>query len=1162
MAAVIKHRYAAPRSIIPALLFAVGALLLSAQTKAQSAQPPSVSNLQRIRIVLSPLPQQISSQTILPNTIRLYGDTTGIAWHLDSTLTRISFAATPSRYGDSITIAFRSIDLPLHAQFTAKQLLNLLSPDSALAPLLPESRPRKAPPPPPPITIKGVAERSMGMGSLAYAAPTSAMINLSIEGPLHRSTRFETHIVDNSLPFLPDGTSARIDNINKLFLRVYDSTWCIEAGDILIEESQGTFLRQREETLGIGGSWRGNRNAWDSLALRATLGTAKGEIERTDIRPADGIQGPYALLGNHEFAQVVIRAGTERVFLDGELLARGELNDYTIDYNLGCITFTAKRPINRLSRIVVEYETTKRTYTRLLGHLSTSARNRNGWQLDLKAYFAQDRAASLPAELKEAGALQLLKSNPATANGELLLENAKQVDGKTNSGYIKTDTTLYGRTFTLFQYRPAGHSDSLLALPFTYVGPNRGDYLLTQREHNERVFQWVAPIDGIPQGDYAPGTRVPTPSGHAMAEATIAKRWHHTPADASLTAAYAMQNENTLTNAGKRQSYALEFSQNARIARYGSDGLYLHTRGRWVANDFTPARRFLPLEFSRTWGENEVVGYAPWADAAVALSSRTAHSYALMRGEMLWRPTATAWRGSTQLHFNLSRWSYSLAASALVRNADSAQTTRGAIATSLSRAFTYIRIQGDAKSEWLIPLRGGKGTLLSPYAFAEGGATIALSDTLATQASLRTTYRRTWDTASPTARLQPCADALESILETSTPLGAHGLLKGCVSARATFTSQAYSEEPRNLTLLTSITYSQALARQRLHVNSTLSLASEHLPKWQFHFIPVPIGQGTHEWHDANGDGKPQLDEFFPAQHADQALFVKQMVASSELQKAHSAATALALDFSPRANNRPIDSLTRWWQRFDISISLEHAAKRTDRHIGKLFNPLDASGASSLPERQRAAHLSSALNKNAPPIFLTYSLTLSDYRQTMAQGVASGESITHRLALETPTRKGLGGLAGGEIGRQKQHRPYASQANESIATLLAEVALIWRGKSSQTYKIRAEFGQIALEPNHSKVKSQRYSYEMDVPLAKKWTIAALASYCRVAGDNVGRHALAYQALKGNSNGNNFNAQATLSYKITTYLNLNATYSFRKHGKAPAINSGFVTLRATF
>lgn len=1148
--------------LAPALALILIVLLLShTPTAAQNDTTPSISNLHHALIPITPLPQRISSLPVLPNTIQLKGNAEDIAFQLDSTLTRIAFSAPRHRYGDTLALTFRTIDLPLHSSFLAKELLEILSPDSALSPLTDEKKHLPPAMPTPPIIIEGIAERSLGVGNQSYASPSAGIINLSIRGPLYHTARFEARIIDNFIPFQPDGTSARIKNIDKIFLRVFDSSWRVEAGDILIEECKGKFLRQREETQGLGGAWQNRIGTWDSVAFNATIGTAKGEIERTDIAPIEGVQGPYPLMGTRNFTQVVVRADSERVFIDGELLTRGEKNDYTIDYNLGTVTFTAKRPINSHMRIVVEYETTKRNFTKILGNISMAARNANGWQFDVKGYIAHDCASSLPAELNSPDVVRTLsKLSPAQRSASIVL-NAEKVNGMTHDGYTAVDTLANNTHFSIYRYHPAGYPDSLLALPFAYVGPNQGDYQLTQGANNSSVYRWVAPVNGIPQGDYAPGIRIAPPSSKAMIESTVTKHWQSTPASVSLSTAYSYHNGNTISNASKQQSYAIEMTQNARIAKYSNGGLYVQSRGRWIANDFFPVNRYLPLEFNREWGEAAVSEHKPWADAMVALSSRTAQTFALLKGEMLWRPNALAWRGSTSINIAMGKWRYEITASALTRNSDSTQSSRGSIFTSLGRSFTYIRVVADAHSEWLIPVGSCPSRSIAPYAFAEGGLTVALTDTATAKASLRTSYRRGWDSTQH-AELRPRLDAVESTLDATIQLGDFSSIGGNMAARATLPISTYWGEKRQFTLLASLFYTQALLQRRLDLNARLSLSSEMLPKWQFHFIPVPIGQGTHVWIDANSDGTPQLDEFLPAQHADEALFIRQVVASSEQQRAYVCETTLAFSFTPRANGTPIVSSTPLWQRFDLALTLEHAAKRTDKRIGQLFNPIAPSTDTLLPERHRAMLLSVTLNQHAAPLSVAYSLTLTDNRQTVAQGILSGATIRHLLTLQTPIRPGLGGKLAGENTLQTQQRPYSNQPTESLLLWQSEGTIAWRSEKAQTHELNAILNWITLQPKQLKVKSQRYAYQMVTPLSEKWKASLLLGYCLVRGDAIGHHALAYQALAGNTNGNNFNIKATLTYKITTFLELNCTYALRKHGKSPLVHSGFATLRAIF
>ena len=51
---------------------------------------------------------------------------------------------------------------------------------------------------------------------------------------------------------------------------------------------------------------------------------------------------------------------------------------------------------------------------------------------------------------------------------------------------------------------------------FQYVGANKGDYVLDSYNALGKVYKWIAPVSGVPQGDFSPSRSVITPKRKQM----------------------------------------------------------------------------------------------------------------------------------------------------------------------------------------------------------------------------------------------------------------------------------------------------------------------------------------------------------------------------------------------------------------------------------------------------------------------------------------------------------------------------------------------------------------------------------------------------------------------------------------------------------------------
>jgi hypothetical protein len=106
-----------------------------------------------------------------------------------------------------------------------------------------------------------------------------------------------------------------------------------------------------------------HKELWHFGAFGALSG---GKYAFEQFRAVTGIQGPYTLKGNSDRGIIYPVSGTVKCRLNGELLDEGAGKDFTVDYDLGTVTFTSRTIVTDDDIIKIEYEYKLFDYQRVI----------------------------------------------------------------------------------------------------------------------------------------------------------------------------------------------------------------------------------------------------------------------------------------------------------------------------------------------------------------------------------------------------------------------------------------------------------------------------------------------------------------------------------------------------------------------------------------------------------------------------------------------------------------------------------------------------------------------------------------------------------------------------------------------------------------------------
>jgi len=218
-------------------------------------------------------------------------------------------------------------------------------------------------------------------------------LDLQITGKISDKVIIRASIQDNNIPLQNGGYSQKLDQFDQIFIELFSDKWNIRAGDLFLENRKTRFLNFNKKVQGLATNFTfGTPESKTTVFASAAL--AKGQYAKSTFTGQEGNQGPYKLRGSNGELYILVISGSERVYVNGILLKRGENNDYTIDYNAGEIKFTSLFPITSEMRISIEYQYSDRNYTRFVTYFGATQENKT-WSIGAYVYSENDVKTNL-----------------------------------------------------------------------------------------------------------------------------------------------------------------------------------------------------------------------------------------------------------------------------------------------------------------------------------------------------------------------------------------------------------------------------------------------------------------------------------------------------------------------------------------------------------------------------------------------------------------------------------------------------------------------------------------------------------------------------------------------------------------------------------------------
>ncbi|WP_394759951.1 hypothetical protein [Flavobacterium sp.] len=1000
------------------------------------------------------------------------------------------------------------------------------------------------------LTTTGSISRGITIGNNQNTSVNSNL-DLQITGKLSDKVSLRASIQDSNIPLQEGGYSQKLDEFDQIFIELFSDKWSIRAGDLFLENRKSRFLNFNKKVQGLSAQFALGTPE-KKTEVYASGAIVRGQYAKSNFVGQEGNQGPYKLKGTNGELYVLVISGSERVFVNGILQKRGENNQYTIDYNAGEIIFTSLFPITSEMRITIEYQFSDRNYTRFVTYVGAN-HEQEKWSLGGYLYSENDvKNQSLQQNLSPEQA-QIL----AIAGDDSNLMNAQSAILDTYSdNKILYKKVLVGLVET-FEYS-TNSLDVLYNVKFSFVGNNQGNYIVSNTITNGRVFKYVDPIAGIPQGNYEPIIKLIAPTKIQIA--TILGKYNpneKTTVDFEVGISNNDKNLFSGIDDNNNQGLAgkLNFKQRLLSKKWQVDvfGNY-----QLIQKNFKTIERLFTIEFDRDWNLSNPLGNQSFVTSGLLFSLAGKSSWKYQFEKLDFSESFSGNRHVISGYYKYKNWLFSNDGSFLNSDGNISNSKFSRNQTQTKYHFNKNWIGGSFRFE----NNQEKVKLTNEFSnlsqrFSEYGAFIGRGDS--TKVFVELGYLNRVNDSLQLGLLKRVNTSQSYYLKSKLIQNEKSDLSIFVNYRnLKFEDPIRGNEP---SLNSRLLYNDRFFNQLIQSTTAYETTSGTIPQQEFSFLEVDPGKGIYSWNDYNGNGIQEIQEFEIAPFADQAKYIKIFLPNQIFIKTHQNKFSQSLVFSPSQwqNATGFKKFLSYFYN-QSSYLVERKIKRENDNFD--LNPFSANNQNLLGLNSSIRN-SLFYNRGKQKHSVTYTFLSNKLKNLQSSGEQEAKNASHQLQYDHLLKKfWLLTVTGKTINSSNNSENYASRNFEIKGNQLEpRIAYLFSKNASLDvfYEMQIKENKLG---NNELLKQNKFGTSFNFSSEKKLTINGEFSFFdnTFTGDEFSP--VGFQMLEGLQSGKNMTWRLLLQKNLTEYLDININYLGRKSETINTIHTGNIQLRAYF